>query len=859
MAFASCRLSRSALLAVFTVLTTLLCTVWLPSVGHADELPIPNLAKWESQMVKYAKTHCTSLTSASGDSALASTYYDMTRVMYQIADYTNDPSWIACAQRAKYIYRDTYVTPNKGGIPGYWNFTTGLRTDFLESGDSLSQQAAILLSQRAAYAPDTTPAEWTVSASKSREVAYAIVSYIDAEMLGQPRRARRAILVDQAYGHLNQWFVKFAWQGSGAPLTQFSPFMVGLTAHGLIRDWEQTHDPRLIPALRMAADWLWANAWLPAERAMFYDARNGGTGPGSGAPDLNLLIAPMYAFLYAETGETKYRDQGDAIFSGGVDRAWLNNAKQFNQNYWWSFDYVLWRSGGSTPPPTTPPPPPADRTPPSIAITAPAAGATISGQLAVGVTMTDNVAVASLKYYVDNVAVAVQSPPTGKYTWDTTTSANGTHTLQVVAADAAGNSSKASVSVTVANAARTSTSISAPAIVSNASAVIGVAVSGGATTAQGSVNLSIDKATTLTASLVNGRAQFTVPGLAVGDHALLATYVPQGAFSPSSASATLRVNPTSGTVAFSSSKYSAVPVSYKTAVTIVRSAPAESTVSVRYATSDGTARAGVDYVAGSGTVNFGPGVTQQTVLVEILKSTTSSPKTLSLALSNPTGGAVISAPSTATLTVDAASASAGLVAAYSFDETSGSTIVDLSGNNNTGSLQGATRTAQGRFGAALSFDGTSSRVVIANSASLALTSAMTLEAWVYPTSNTARWQDIIFKDIDAYYLESHSPRNAPGAGGTFVTTPVYGKSPIPVNAWTHLATTYDQQMLRLYVNGVEVASQPRTLPIAVSTRPLYLGGDPTFGQHFKGLIDQVRIYNRALSPAEIQQNMNQPL
>ncbi len=611
----------------------------------------------------------------------------------------------------------------------------------------------------------------------------------------------------------------------------------------------------------MAADWLWANAWHPAERAMFYDALNGGTGPGTGAPDLNLLIAPMYAFLYAQTGEVKYRDQGDAIFAGGVDLAWLAGAKQFNQSYMWSFDYVKWRSGtpSTPPPPTTPPPPPVDGKAPSIAITAPAAGATIAGQVTVGVSASDDKGVTALKYYVDKVPVAVFAPPTGKYTWDTTASANGAHTLQVVALDAAGNTSQASVSVTVANFAGTTTAITAPAVAYNTSAVIGVGVTATGATPAGSVKLSIDSGAPLTAQLVSGKAQFTVPGLAAGDHALSATYVPQGAFSPSSASATLRVNSASGAVAFSSSKYTAVPISYKAAVTIVRSAPTTSTVSVRYATSDVTAKAGVDYVASSGTVNFAAGVAQQTVLVEIMKSAVAGPKTLSVALSNPTGGAAISAPSTAALTIDSTSAATGLVAAYSFDETSGSTVVDLSGNNNTGTLQGATRTAQGRFGAALSFNGSSSRVIINNSPSLTLSSAMTLEAWVYPTTTTARWQDIIFKDTDAYYLESNSPRNAPGTGGTFISTPTYGKSPIPLNAWTHLAATYDQQVLRLYVNGVEVANQPRTTPIAASTKPLYLGGDPTFGQYFKGLIDQVRVYNRALSPGEIQQNMNQPL
>ena len=54
-----------------------------PSVARADELPFPGLAKWESQMVKYAMTDCTNLAKASGAPALAATLHYMTRVMYQ--------------------------------------------------------------------------------------------------------------------------------------------------------------------------------------------------------------------------------------------------------------------------------------------------------------------------------------------------------------------------------------------------------------------------------------------------------------------------------------------------------------------------------------------------------------------------------------------------------------------------------------------------------------------------------------------------------------------------------------------------------------------------------------------------------
>jgi hypothetical protein len=89
--------------------------------------------------------------------------------------------------------------------------------------------------------------------------------------------------------------------------------------------------------------------WDATAQAMIYDLN---AAPPNPTADLNLLVAPMYAFLYSMTGETKYRDQGDLLFAGGVQRAWLDGSKQFNQNYWWSFDYVVWRQRGvvGTPP-----------------------------------------------------------------------------------------------------------------------------------------------------------------------------------------------------------------------------------------------------------------------------------------------------------------------------------------------------------------------------------------------------------------------------------------------------------------------------------------------------------------------------
>lgn len=92
-------------------------------------------------------------------------------------------------------------------------------------------------------------------------------------------------------------------------------------------------------------------------------------------------------------------------------------------------------------------------------------------------------------------------------------------------------------------------------------------------------------------------------------------------------------------------------------------------------------------------------------------------------------------------------ASPGLVAAYSFNEGSGTTVTDSSGNGNHGTISGADWTTNGRSGSALYFggnDGNNDRVTIPASTSLDLTTNMTLEAWVYPPA-VPNWRTVIGK------------------------------------------------------------------------------------------------------------------
>ena len=188
-----------------------------------------------------------------------------------------------------------------------------------------------------------------------------------------------------------------------------------------------------------------------------------------------------------------------------------------------------------------------------------------------------------------------------------------------------------------------------------------------------------------------------------------------------------------------------------------------------------------------------------------------------------------------------------------------SLVNDVSGNGNNGTLQGgASWTTSGKYGNAISFNGTSAYVNVPSSSSLQLRSGMTLEAWVNPSRLTGIWRDVIYKGNDNYYLEADSTSAKPATGGTF-SSPIFGTGALTTNTWTHLASTYDGATLRLYVNSAQVSSQLPSGPMATSTNPLQIGGDGIYGQYFQGTIDEVRVYNRALSASEIQRDMNAPI
>ncbi|MGJ0483601.1 MAG: LamG-like jellyroll fold domain-containing protein [Methylomicrobium sp.] len=201
----------------------------------------------------------------------------------------------------------------------------------------------------------------------------------------------------------------------------------------------------------------------------------------------------------------------------------------------------------------------------------------------------------------------------------------------------------------------------------------------------------------------------------------------------------------------------------------------------------------------------------------------------------------------------------GLVAAYDFEEGSGKKVVDASGQCNHGIIKGAVRVPNGRYGQALQFDGVKDWVTVNDNPSLDLSTGMTLEAWVRPLSETKGSNTVILKqaskgEVYALYSEEDS-----GLPASYIKDSEYhgvtGSNRLPTNTWSHLVATYDGNNQRLYVNGVKVAESAQKALIQQSKGKLRIGGNSLWKEYFHGYIDEVRIYNRALSANEVNSNL----
>jgi len=208
-----------------------------------------------------------------------------------------------------------------------------------------------------------------------------------------------------------------------------------------------------------------------------------------------------------------------------------------------------------------------------------------------------------------------------------------------------------------------------------------------------------------------------------------------------------------------------------------------------------------------------------------------------------------------------------LVAAYSFDQTSGSVLNDISGNGNNGTITSASWSTTAKSGHSLNFNGTTATVSIPSSAALAFDTAMTVEAWVRPTSLGSTWRTVMLQEASpglvwGLYANENIHESSPLPGfwtrtGTDQATPLDGLAALTTNSWQHLAASYDGSVMRLYLNGNQVSMRNQTGSLASSTSPLKLGSNSVFpgSEAFAGQIDTTCLWKSVRTAAQIQSDM----
>ncbi len=206
---------------------------------------------------------------------------------------------------------------------------------------------------------------------------------------------------------------------------------------------------------------------------------------------------------------------------------------------------------------------------------------------------------------------------------------------------------------------------------------------------------------------------------------------------------------------------------------------------------------------------------------------------------------------------------AGLVGAFGFSEGAGTSTRDTSSNANVGVLtDGVTWTTQGMHGSALSFDGANGYVEV-SSPDLP-TGDFTWLVWLNAL-DMKPFQAVMMGGNDV------SPELAIGENGRVIVVHGEGQlrtvstAAIQRATWTHVALTRSGNLLRIYLDGVEdVVDSTTTSEYSFGACPLLIGVDSDSGcadalnGHFTGTLDEVRIFNRALSASEIQQEMSRP-
>ena len=307
-----------------------------PTVAVAGS-PFPT---YESQFVQFSDQHW----NATGANWEQGNYYDRALNHYAYWVRSGQVKYWQRATALAVNYRRGYLEANGYGASPHWSQLEGLALHYWLTGDERSRTAVVQTATRLSDAYTVAlMGQPNYSYNEGRIQQRVLMGCLLAGQLGDTSRDWGG----RADGYVNGILAiqradgSYSWSNWGGYQANY---MVGLQNDALIKYYEQrSADPRVLSGVKRALDYMWSTQWVSGAQAFQYVSGQAPTGGTDPAADLNGLIGPAYGWVYARTGDATYKTRGDAVLQGGIAGAYLAGQKQYNQQYYSTFNYLGWR------------------------------------------------------------------------------------------------------------------------------------------------------------------------------------------------------------------------------------------------------------------------------------------------------------------------------------------------------------------------------------------------------------------------------------------------------------------------------------------------------------------------------------